>query len=124
MRGVNKNCRWWQREERIAQKYQVAFYNIPMNAQRMPLEEDLLTLLTLYEKAARPILIHCYSGADRTGEAAALWVLEQQKKGKKQALKQLTLKYGYLQMTHPLKRRFIKEWQGKNDFYANPSRNS
>ena len=84
-----------------------------MSARRLPHKKDLATLLNLYENAPRPILVHCHSGADRTGEAAALWILDQQKKRRKDALKQLRLKYGHLKFKRPSKRFFIKIWNGR-----------
>ncbi len=84
-----------------------------MNANQFPKKQNLLTLLDLYKKAPHPILVHCNGGADRTGEAAALWVLDQQNKRKKDALKQLTFKYGHIRSKTPAKRKFIKMWQGR-----------
>ena len=112
LRGCNEHKAWWEAEQTIAQRHNVTFINIPMSAQRLPKKHHLLTLLEAYNTAPRPILIHCYSGSDRTGEAAALWVLEQQKKEKKFALKQLSLRYGHIPRIYPAKRFFIKLWQG------------
>jgi protein tyrosine/serine phosphatase len=113
LRGCNEHKRWWQKEKKLIEKLGVTFYNIRMSAAHLPDKQTLLNLLQLYQHAQRPILIHCYSGADRTGEAAALWVLEQQKKNKKTALNQLALKYGHLRFRYPAKQFFIKLWQGK-----------
>ena len=112
LRGKNPNTRWWRKEQALAKKLGVTFYNIPMAASRLPEKKNLLKLLSIYKQAQKPILIHCYSGSDRTGEAAALWILEYQKLGKKKALNQLSLKYGHLQFKYPEKRRFITLWQG------------
>lgn len=114
LRGSNEHKHWWQKEKLLAEKLGVTLHNIRMTASQLPDKKNLLTLLKTYQNAQRPILIHCYSGADRTGEAAALWVLEQQKKDKKTALKQLSLRYGHLQFMYPAKRFFINLWQGKN----------
>jgi protein tyrosine/serine phosphatase len=89
-----------------------------MSAHRIPEKKDLNFLFNLYKnkkKAPRPILIHCRGGADRTGEAAALWVITQQKKSKKIALKQLSLKYGHIRYKAPLKRRFVKLFTNIDD---------
>ncbi len=112
LRGNNEQKKWWQKEKKLAEKLGVTFYSIPMSAARLPNKQNLLNLLTIYQTAQRPILIHCYGGADRTGEAAALWVLEQQKKDKKTALKQLSLRYGHMRFVYPAKRFFINLWKG------------
>jgi len=114
LRGNNADKDWWQKEDALTKQYGLKFYNIPMTARRLPSKEHLLQLLHLYKTAPKPILIHCYGGVERTGEAAALWVLEQQKKRKKDALKQLSLKYGYWQSKKHPKYFFISIWQGKD----------
>lgn len=94
-----------------------------MNANQLPKKKNLLTLLELYKSATRPILIHCNGGADRTGEAAALWVLDQQNRRKKDALNQLAFKYGHIKLKTPKKRKFIKMWQGREwaeNIYKSP----
>ena len=112
LRGKNEHRSWWQREQSVLKDLGVNFFNIPMSAKRLTPKMHIITLLNLYRTAPRPILIHCHSGADRTGEAAALWVLMQQRKGKKKALKQLSIKYGYLATRRPAKKFLINIWQG------------
>ena len=85
-----------------------------MSANSIPSKENLLKLLSLYYEAPRPILIHCQGGADRTGEAAALWVLTQMGQSKHEALKQLALKYGHQESKKPAKAHFIRMWQGRD----------
>jgi len=113
LRGPNPTRSWWRQEKALAQKHGLKFYNLAMTARSLPSKQHLLKLLDIYKTAPKPILIHCYSGADRTGEAAALWVLEHQKKHKNIALKQLSFKYGYVRSKHPAKHFFISIWQGK-----------
>ena len=111
LRGKNEHRKWWRREKMVADSCGVKMYNIPMSAHRIPEKKHLNFLFYLYKNsqiAPRPILIHCNGGADRTGEAAALWVITQQKKSKKAALRQLSLKYGHIRWKAPLKRRFVK----------------
>ncbi|MCK4517909.1 tyrosine-protein phosphatase, partial [Candidatus Babeliales bacterium] len=105
LRGENKNKKWWGQEAETIRKHGAKLHNIAMNANQFPKKQNLLTLLDLYKKAPHPILVHCNGGADRTGEAAALWVLDQQNKRKKDALKQLTFKYGHIRSKTPAKRK-------------------
>lgn len=111
LRGRHNDLSWWKKEQTVASIFGVQLYNLSMTARRHSDKKILKKLLYFYSKAPRPILIHCFSGADRTGEAAALWVLEQQKRDKKVALKQLSLKYRYLYITHPCKYHLIKHWK-------------
>lgn len=113
LRGVERDSPWWIKERFFALTHYINFLNVTLAAQKFSPKNALLKLLYIYDHAPRPILIHCYSGADRTGEASALWVLTQQKKDIKTALKQLSLRFGYLYFRHPAKYKFISLWQGQ-----------
>lgn len=121
LRGVNSDQDWWQKEREVSHELGVEFHNISMSAKSFPRADQLLRLLDLYDNASRPLYIHCKAGADRTGEAAAIYVLDQMGKSKKDALKQLRLKYHHIKSKYPKKRKLIKIWQGrdwiKNGYY-------
>src|SRR3972149_7480835 len=72
LRGNNQK-KWWFKEKKVAEKNGVAFFSIAMSAVRMTKKEHLIELLKIYDTAPRPMLVHCIGGADRTGEASALW---------------------------------------------------
>jgi len=114
LRGKNKSERWWQQEKICAQKLSVQLFDIPMSARRLPSKHEISQLLALYDHAPKPILIHCYSGADRSGEAAALWALDRQGKNKRAALKQLSFKYWHLRSRRQHKTQFIRLWSGRD----------
>lgn len=114
LRGKNKHAKWWQQEKIYAQKFGAQLFNIATSALRPSTKHEICELLALYDHAQKPILIHCYSGSDRTGEAAALWALDQQHKSMHQALKQLTWKYRHFRIKHPYKSKLIKVWQGRD----------
>lgn len=116
LRGENKECDWWKAEKMVAMNHGVKFYNLRFCAKVMESKKDIARLLYVFKEAPRPILVHCLSGADRTGEAAALWVLEQQHKDKKSALKQLSLRYGYLKFRHPDKYFLVKHWHDDDKY--------
>lgn len=111
LRGKHPELAWWQNEHNITRQCGAVLHNVSMNSRYLPSKKKLITLVNLYKEAPKPILIHCLSGADRTGEAAALWVLQQQKLGKRQALKQLSLRYGYFKRRKPAKHFLISIWQ-------------
>lgn len=114
LRGTNQNKQWWRDEYALAKDFNLHFYNIAMNSKTLPSKENLLKLLSIYENAPRPILLHCYSGSDRTGEASALWVIEQQKKTRAEALKHLAFRYGHIPMRKPAKQFLINLWESKD----------
>jgi hypothetical protein len=46
-----------------------------MSATKRPTRRELLTLLDLFGRCKYPLLIHCKSGADRTGLASGLYLM-------------------------------------------------
>lgn len=118
LRGASEGEAWFDGEAAVAQKYGINFVNIPMDAMRIPLREDLLTLLEVYKTAPRPILIHCLRGVDRTGEAAAIYQMVYQNKSKAQALQMLSAKFFYIEDLVPAKYYFIDQvWQNEQWAY-------
>ncbi|OIQ17819.1 MAG: hypothetical protein BM556_10345 [Bacteriovorax sp. MedPE-SWde] len=115
LRGESPNKDWWRKEVVAVRESGAKYHNIGMSAQRLPHRKDLIKLIELYETAERPILIHCAGGADRTGEASAMWKLDQMKTSKKKALKQLTILTRHIPFRFPAKRYFIKKiYQGSD----------
>lgn len=49
--------------------------NAPLTAREAPRVVGLLQLLDMFDTITLPTLIHCKSGADRTGLAAAMWAI-------------------------------------------------
>lgn len=118
LRGASPGSPWFDGETAVAQKYNVLHVNIPMSSDRIPLREDLLTLLEIYKTAPRPILIHCLRGVDRTGEAAAIYQMLYQNKPKAEAIKMLSAKYFYITDIMPAKYYFIDQvWQNEQWAY-------
>lgn len=66
-----------------------------MNAYILDERDAYLELLSIMEKAEKPMLIHCKSGADRTGIASALYLMDQCGATIDEARAQLALKYAH-----------------------------
>ncbi len=121
LRGENEGERWYDVEKETAEKLGIKLINIGMKASRLPHKEDLIKLLDTFKTAERPILMHCQAGADRTGEASAIYAMEYLGKTKEEALEMLTPRFLHIEKRYPAKRYFIKElWQGeewaRNDY--------
>jgi protein tyrosine/serine phosphatase len=113
LRGFNPNDDWYKTEKSVTTRFGVEQIDIPMSAGRLPHRRDLLRLLEAFEKAERPILVHCKAGADRTGEAMAIYQMLYMGKSKDEALEMLTTQYNHYSAFKPAKRYFIEEvWQG------------
>jgi protein tyrosine/serine phosphatase len=113
LRGTGDGKKWWEGEKRAAAENGVELHAIRMSADRLPHREDLIRLLDLYRDAPRPILIHCKAGADRTGEAAAMYAIDHMGWSKKKALKQVRLRYRHAALFKPAKRYMIKNYEGE-----------
>ncbi len=120
LRGGGPNEKWYKDELAVSQQLQVQHFDIPMSAEKIPHRTNLVKLLDLYKTADRPILIHCQGGADRSGEAAALYQMIYNGKSRNDALEMLTWKYHHVEMFKPAKRYFISQvWQGEDWAYQN-----
>jgi protein tyrosine/serine phosphatase len=118
LRGAEPQEAWYQDEISVSQKNLVFHFDIPMLAETLPHRENLIRLLDLFKTVPRPILVHCQGGADRSGEASAIYQMLHMGKTKEQALKMLTFKYHHLAFRKPAKRYFIKDlWQGEDWAY-------
>jgi len=112
LRGAFGEEDWYKDEVAISQKYDVTLIDIGMSAFRIPHRQDLITLLDAFRDAERPMLIHCKAGADRTGEASAIYQMEYMGKTKKQALRMLKPKYLHFPILLPSKTYFIRIYDG------------
>lgn len=75
LRGGSRTDWWYANEDAVTRRLGVAFYDLPLEAEREPTRDELLALLDLFEHCRYPLLIHCKSGSDRTGLASALYRL-------------------------------------------------
>lgn len=82
-----------------------------MSATAMTPKWILQEMLQIFDTAQLPIMIHCQGGADRTGEAAAIWIMEKMAGSKKDALAALSWRYGHIAC--PNKDALIKAWGGR-----------
>lgn len=73
--------------------------DVPFLASRLPQADELERLIAVLDHSARPLLIHCSSGADRSGLASAVFLLLETDSGLARARAQLSLKYGHCAWT-------------------------
>jgi protein tyrosine/serine phosphatase len=71
------------------------FIDAPLRSRQAPPREALLHLLEVFRTMREPALVHCKSGADRTGLAAGLFLLANGGTSR-DALAQLSLRHGHL----------------------------
>ncbi len=109
LRGASPGQVWYEEEVAISRELGLELADIKMSAARLPHRDDLLSLLDAFKNLPRPILIHCKGGADRTGEAVALFAQDHLKWSKRKAAGQLHPYYGHIPDLYPAKTYFVRE---------------
>ena len=54
----------------------IDFVHLPLSARRFPTRTELLRLWEIFETVKYPVLVHCRAGADRTGLASTVYMLQ------------------------------------------------
>lgn len=78
-----------------AARLHLRFIDIPMRSRAALPRDILVALVEALETAPQPILVHCKSGADRAGFAAAVFLILQGTPAD-DALRHLSLRYGHM----------------------------
>ena len=90
-------------ERQVVEKNGGRYYHVPLKSNRAEQRDRLEDLLTIYDGATLPILVHCSSGTHRTGVASAMWLLDKEHESIKQAEDQLSAKYGFFRIERIMK---------------------
>jgi protein tyrosine/serine phosphatase len=61
-------------EQEACKELGLDLHNITLSARKLVPRENILQLIKLMRKAERPMVLHCKSGSDRAGFAAALYL--------------------------------------------------
>jgi len=72
LRGQNENELWYQQELTHSQANHINHIDIRLSATQLPEPAQLIQLVDALNSSYYPLLIHCQSGADRSGFAAAI----------------------------------------------------
>ena len=95
LRGQRVECGSDALSREAAQRLGLAHYDAPFESRGAPHKDRILRLAEIFERIEEPVLIHCKSGADRTGLAAGLWLLLQGR-SPEEAMAQLSLRWGHI----------------------------
>ncbi len=74
----------------------LTLHDVNFSARRAPTRAALLQVIDLFATVQKPVLIHCKSGADRTGLIAALYLMVVEQRPLNEAKQQLSLRYLHL----------------------------
>lgn len=83
----------WLLEKEACKRHGLALHSVKMKSNRAPHKDRVLRVCALLEEERGPFLIHCKSGADRSGLIAAVVLLMQDPPQFEQAKAQLSWKY-------------------------------
>ncbi len=95
LRGAGRHS-FYLFETEVCRDLGIRLVDLDLSAIRAPNPAQLHHLVQQLQELERPLLIHCKSGADRTGLAAALYLLLVEKRSIAEAKAQLSLRYVHM----------------------------
>ncbi len=95
LRGRHPGEPWYDDEMRASNELGLYHADLALSATRELTGAQLQDLEKMLRDAPAPVLVHCKSGADRTGLAAALYVLDVLRRPAQTAAAQLSWVYGH-----------------------------
>lgn len=121
LRGAPRNSFWVPGQVALLEKMGVAFKAVWWTTDNTPDKDQLLSYLEILRTAEYPILVHCRTGADRTGEATAIYAMDYMNEAREEAIDDhLSFKYWHIRFLHPAKKALVEAYQGyewaKNEY--------
>lgn len=95
LRGQNSGSWWYDNEVAVTTAHGASHLDVRMSALKVPADATIAKLMETMRTAPRPVLIHCQSGSDRTGLAAALFERFVEKRPADIAAHQISFRYGH-----------------------------
>ncbi len=96
LRGENRGSAWYDHEVAAAKDLGITHIDFRMSARRILPQEKVVEVINLIQNAQKPVLIHCKSGADRTGLISALSVAVFANGTEEDAESELSFRYGHI----------------------------
>lgn len=95
LRGAHAGEAWYDDEIAAVHDLGIVHYDYPISAKRFVTRRQIAQILAIVRRAPKPLLIHCRSGADRSGLVAALYDYAIRGQSAADADGQLALVYGH-----------------------------
>ena len=96
LRGKNAGSRWYRDEVRACAALGIKHYDVGLSASSEPTARQVRKLIEIMRTAPRPVLMHCKSGADRSGLLAAMWKMYVDGATRAEADSELSVRYGHV----------------------------
>lgn len=105
----------WLLEKRACEACGVELIDLDMASRKPPKADKVDQLFDILVAAEKPMLIHCKSGADRAGLAAALYLMRFESVPVEQASRQLSLRFLHVRQAQTgVLDAFLEEYQAAN----------
>lgn len=101
LRGENLTSDWHQTEIATSAKLNVVHYDRSLGSGTPLTLEQMDDIVTLLRQAPKPVLIHCYGGADRAGLVSALYCFAIEGQKPEEADRQLSIWDGHVPLIRP-----------------------
>lgn len=95
LRGRNYGAEWYRAEQACAERLGVHIIDVTLSSIYVPTNASMANLVCILDSCEAPCLMHCYGGADRTGFAAACFLLLKTNANLATARRQLGIRYGH-----------------------------
>jgi len=95
LRGAHQGAAWYDDEVAAARELGLAHYDYALSSRRFVGAEQIGEILDIVRRAPKPLLIHCKSGADRSGLIAAVYRYVEGGASAAEADRELSLAYGH-----------------------------
>ncbi len=86
----------WQLEAEACARHDITLVDFRLNSRDIPKPQQLHDLKDLFSTIAYPAFMHCKSGSDRAGIGAALYRLIHKSEPVRDALQELSIRYGHV----------------------------
>ncbi len=123
LRGPNPGKVWYDDELSVCKAKKVALVDIPMSSQSLPPPDLLKSVVSTLKTSARPLLIHCQSGADRTGAVSALYRIEVLGQDRTAAMRELSPEYWHFRDQKPCMDKLIEIYEPTDEWMASYEQN-
>lgn len=95
LRGAQPGAEWYDLERDLAAARHLVMIDFPMSAGEPLTNERAAELIALFRQSPKPILIHCKTGADRTGLASVIYASQVAGLDEHRAEQELSPIYGH-----------------------------
>jgi protein tyrosine/serine phosphatase len=95
LRGRNDDEDWYHDECAAVRRLGISHVDIKLSGYEPTVDEELRGLVEALDHSAYPILLHCASGADRSGLASAMFLLLKTDTDLPTARRQISIRYGH-----------------------------